>query len=121
MRKIMVVEDSAAMRGLIASVLSDIQDVSIVEAENGYEALRRLPREKVDLIVMDINMPDINGLELLGFIRKSPAYTATPVVIVTTEGREQDRARAMQLGANDYVTKPFEPTELVRVVGKYLT
>jgi two-component system chemotaxis response regulator CheY len=120
MRKIMVVEDSPAMRGLIASVLSQIQGVTIVEAENGYEALRRLPREAVDMIVMDINMPDINGLELLAFVRKNPSYTETPVVIVTTEGRDQDRQRALQLGANEYVTKPFEPADLVRIVGKYL-
>ena len=121
MQKIMVVEDSPAMRGLIASVLSQITDVSIVEAENGYEALRRLPRERVDIIVLDINMPDINGLELLAFVRQNPVYCTTPVVVVTTEGADQDRQRALRLGANDYVTKPFEPADLLRIVGKYLS
>ena len=120
MAKLMIVEDSAAMRGLIAAVLSDLEDLEIIEVSNGFEALKRLPREQVDLIVMDINMPDINGLELLAFVRKNPAYEKTPVVMVTTEGREEDRNRGMALGANAYLTKPFEPAELLKISRKLL-
>jgi len=116
MKKVMVVEDSPAMRGLIASILSQVDGLEVVEAENGYDALRRLPREAADLIIMDINMPDINGLELLSFVRKSPNYADVPVVIVTTEGSEQDRKRAQALGANAYVTKPFDPDDLLTTV-----
>ena len=86
------------MRGLIASILAQIEAVEIVEACGGYDALKRLPREQVDLIVMDINMPDINGLELLAFVRKNAAYAKTPVLIVTTEGGEEDRRRGHGLG-----------------------
>jgi two-component system chemotaxis response regulator CheY len=113
MVKVMVVEDSAAMRGLIASILSQIEDAEVIEVEGGFEALKRLPREAVDLIVMDINMPDINGLELLAFVRKSASYSSTPVLIVTTESGEEDRRRGMALGANGYLVKPFAPDELL--------
>ncbi|MEK7705948.1 MAG: response regulator [Myxococcota bacterium] len=120
MKKIMVVEDSPAMRGLIASILGQIEDIEVIEAENGYDALRRLPREAVDLIIMDINMPDINGLELLSFVRKSPSLAQTPVIIVTTEASEQDRKRAQALGANSYVTKPFKPEQLLAAAQQLL-
>ena len=120
MKKIMVVEDSPAMRGLIASILGQIEDIEVIEAENGYDALRRLPREAVDLIITDINMPDINGLELLSFVRKSPSLAQTPVIIVTTEASEQDRKRAQALGANSYVTKPFKPEQLLAAAQQLL-
>jgi two-component system chemotaxis response regulator CheY len=120
MAKVMVVEDSAAMRGLIASLLGQIEGIEVIEAESGFAALKRLPVEPVDLIVMDINMPDINGLELLSFVRKNPTYAKTPVVIVTTEGSEEDRRRGMALGANAYVAKPFEPEHLVGTVADLL-
>ncbi len=112
MRRLLVVEDSAAMRGLIASILAGLEAVEVVEVPSGYEALRRLPRETFDLIVMDINMPDINGLELLGFVRSHPTYATTPVLIVTTQAGEEDRRRAMSLGANAYLCKPFTPEAL---------
>lgn len=121
MVKVMVVEDSAAMRGLIASILSQIEDAEIIEVSGGFEALKRLPREAVDLIVVDINMPDINGLELLAFVRKSPSYAETPVLIVTTEGGEEDRKRGMALGANGYLVKPFEPDELLATARRLLS
>jgi two-component system chemotaxis response regulator CheY len=120
MVKVMVVEDSAAMRGLIASILGQIEDVEIIEVAGGFEALKRLPREVVDLIVVDINMPDINGLELLAFVRKSASYAETPVLIVTTEGGEEDRRRGMALGANGYLVKPFEPDELLATARRLL-
>jgi len=112
MRKVLVVEDSPAMRGLIASIVDQIEDCEVVEAPNGYEALKQLPRNTFSLIITDINMPDINGLELLSYIRKSPNYVDTPVLIVTTEAAERDRERGMALGASAYVVKPFEADEL---------
>ena len=120
MRKVLVVEDSPAMRGLIASILDEIEDCEIVEVANGFEALRRLPRDTFSLIITDINMPDINGLELLSFIRKSANSIKTPVLIVTSEGSERDRDRGMALGANAYVTKPFAPEELLSTVRRLL-
>ena len=119
-KKVMVVEDSQAMRGLIASLVGDLDDVEVVEVASGYEALKVLPREPADLIVMDINMPDINGLELLSFVRKSPAFKDIPVVMVTTEASKEDRKRGMALGANAYLTKPFDPDDLQETVRSLL-
>ncbi len=120
MRKVLVVEDSSAMRGLIASIVEQVEDCEVVEVGSGFDALRQLPRETFSLIVTDINMPDINGLELLSFIRKNPAYVQTPVLIVSTESSERDRAKGLALGANAYLTKPFAPEELRATVLRLL-
>jgi two-component system, chemotaxis family, chemotaxis protein CheY len=121
MRKVLVVEDSPAMRGLIASIVDQMGDFEVVEVASGFEALRLLPRHTFSLIITDINMPDINGLELLSFIRKNPTHVDAPVLIVSSESSERDRAKGMALGANDYLTKPFTPEELQAAVRKLLT
>jgi two-component system, chemotaxis family, chemotaxis protein CheY len=120
MRKVLVVEDSSAMRGLIASIVDQVEDCEVVEVAGGFDALRQLPRERFSLIITDINMPDINGLELLSFIRKNPNYVQTPVLIVSTESSERDRAKGLALGANAYMTKPFVPDELRATVLRLL-
>jgi len=78
------------------------------------EALRELPRGAYDLIVTDINMPDINGLELVSFVKSNSAYRSIPLLIISTEGSERDRMRGLQLGADAYLVKPFEPEALRR-------
>jgi len=120
MRKVLIVEDSSAMRGLIASIVDQIEGCEVVEVSSGFEALRKLPRETFSLIITDINMPDINGLELLSFVRKNPAYVQTPVLIVSTESSQRDRAKGLALGANGYLTKPFAPDDLLAAVRKLL-
>ena len=119
-RSILVVEDSATMRSLIASTLEDMGDYDITEASNGFEALKILPGHPFDLIITDINMPDINGLELVNFVKKHPTYKDTPLIIVTTEKAEEDRKKGMALGADDYITKPFSPDALQNSVKKLL-
>lgn len=117
MQRILIVEDSATMRSLLASSLEELEvPVKIVEAESGFEALRFLPREDFDLVVTDINMPDINGLELVSFIRQNKKYVDIPLVIVSTEGSERDRDKGLQLGADAYMVKPFDPDMLRQVV-----
>jgi len=116
----LVVEDSAIMRGIIVSSLSKLPQVRWVEAANGFEALRTLPQEKFDIILTDINMPDINGLELLSFLKNHPHYRTIPVVIISTEKSETDRKRGIELGADDYLTKPFEPGELENIIRRLL-
>lgn len=111
-RSILIVEDSATMRSLIVSTLEDLGDYEITEAGSGFEALKILPAHSFDLIITDINMPDINGLELINFVRKHPTYNKTPLIIVTTEKSEEDRKKGMALGANRYITKPFSPSDL---------
>ena len=94
--------------------------VKIVEAGSGFEALRFLPREDFDLVITDINMPDINGLELVSFIKNSEKYSSIPLIIVSTEGSERDRDKGLGLGADAYLVKPFDPEVLRRVVGDLL-
>lgn len=120
MKTALVVEDSAIMRGIIVSSLSNLQQVRSVEVTNGFEALKILPQEKFDIILTDINMPDINGLELLSFLKNHPHYRTIPVVIISTEKSETDRKRGIELGADDYLTKPFEPGELENIIRRLL-
>lgn len=108
------------MRGLIVSTLEAMDCFEIVEAGNGFEALRALPREKVDLVITDINMPDINGLELVNFCRSNPQYQKTPLIIISTEGSERDREKGLALGADAYLVKPFLPEELQQLVRRLL-
>ena len=119
-KKILVTEDSATMRALISSTLQAMGDYEIVEAANGFEALRILPRETFDLVITDINMPDINGLELVSFIKKNEQYNGIPLFIVSTEGSERDKEKGMALGADAYLVKPFSPTQLQELVRQYL-
>ena len=121
MQRILIVEDSATMRSLLASALTDLgTSVEITEAASGFEALRLLPREPFDLILTDINMPDINGLELLSFVKGNVAYRDIPLIIVSTEGSERDREKGLGLGADAYLVKPFEPDDLRRVASDLL-
>jgi two-component system chemotaxis response regulator CheY len=118
--KILIAEDSSTMRSLIVSTISAMGDYQLIEAANGFEALRILPREKVDLVITDINMPDINGLELISFIKNNPNYKDTPLFIISTEGSEKDRDKGLSLGADAYLVKPFNPVELQNLVLQYL-
>ena len=118
--KVLIVEDSKASREFIAATVECVDGVEAIATASGFEALKLLPRHRFDLIITDINMPDINGLELINFVKKNPNYRTTPLFIITTEGREQDRDRGMALGATEYRVKPFEPESLEGLVRRYL-
>lgn len=121
MPRILIVEDSPTMRALLASALEELEgSVKITQAESGFEALRVLPRERWDLIVTDVNMPDINGLELVSFAKGNAAYRHVPLIIVSTEGSERDRAKGLELGADAYLVKPFEPSDLCEIAAQLL-
>jgi two-component system chemotaxis response regulator CheY len=121
LKKILIADDSPTMRSLIVSTLEAMDDFELIEAANGFEALRILPREKVDLVLTDINMPDINGLELVSFVRNNQLYKDTPLVIISTEGSQRDREKGLALGADAYLVKPFSPEELQQLVAKLLS
>ncbi len=122
MKRILIVEDSPTMRALLNSALEGLEvPVKITEASSGFEALRCLPREPFDLIVTDINMPDINGLELVSFAKSNNAYRSIPLIIVSTEGADRDRERGLELGADAYLVKPFEAEYLREVVTDLLS
>jgi len=117
---ILVVDDSAAMRSLLVSTLESLGPVTILQAPNGFEALRILPRQEINLLLTDINMPDINGLELLNFVRSNPLYKELPVVIISTEGSRKDVDKGLSLGASEYLVKPFLPEQLLEIVRRFL-
>jgi len=119
-KTILIADDSAAMRRMIVSTIELLDDYRIVEACSGFEALRILPHEKVDLILTDINMPDINGLELISYLRNNPNYKATPIIIISTEGSQKDIDRGKMLGADEYLVKPFNLTRLQELVIFYI-
>ncbi len=121
MKSILIVEDSATTRALIRAVVEELGDFNIVEAPTGFEALKLLPTQEFDSILTDINMPDINGLELINFIKSNPRYNHIPLIIVSTERSEEDKKRGLALGANAYVTKPFKASELQEILKKVLT
>ncbi len=120
MKNVLIVEDSKAIRSMIRVALEEAGDFFAVEAGNGFEALKTLPSKRFDLIITDINMPDINGLELIGYVKGNPAYHGIPLVIVSTEKSEEDKKRGLALGAAGYVVKPFKKEELVSVVKQVL-
>jgi two-component system chemotaxis response regulator CheY len=108
------------MRGLIRATVEQMPDFTSFEAGSGFDALKALPAHKFDLIITDINMPDINGLELISFVKGHPQYKETPLIVVSTEKSEEDRKRGMTLGASGYLVKPFKGNELQDMVRKVL-
>jgi len=115
MARILVVEDSSAVRAFIRAALEgtpelfdvSADDVEVVDASSGFDALRLLPRGHYDLVITDINMPDINGLELVRFMRENERYRTVCIIVISTQSAERDRARALALGANAFLAKPF--------------
>lgn len=120
MKNVLIVEDSKAIRSLIRIALEEEGEFFAVEAGNGFEALKLLPTRKFDLVVTDVNMPDINGLELISFVKGNAAYKDIPLIIVSTEKTDADKKRGMALGAAGYIVKPFRKEELTTVVRKAL-
>ena len=119
-KRVLVVEDSDATRSMIVAALDDPDRREVFEASSGFEALRLLPRHLFDVIVTDVNMPDINGLELIGFLKNHPQYKTIPILVVSTEVAQEDVDRALALGSEDYVKKPFSPEDLCRAVDRLL-
>jgi two-component system chemotaxis response regulator CheY len=121
MRSVLVVEDSVSARAFVRAVLEAPDfavkqgGVTVLEASCGFDAMRLLPRGPYDLIITDINMADINGLELIRFIRKSAHHRTTPLLIISSLRGEQDVDRGIALGANAYLAKPFTPEQLRQI------
>jgi two-component system chemotaxis response regulator CheY len=120
MKKVLVVEDSAAIRAMIVSIVETVPGIVCVDAEDGLAALKALPGDSFDAILTDINMPGLTGLELISFVRCHPSYSRIPIIIISTEKTDADRERGLSLGASDYITKPFAPNDLQRVIRQHL-
>lgn len=116
----LVVEDSPPMRKMIVFSLSRIRELAVVEADDGVDALRRMAATKFDIIITDINMPILDGLKLVKRLRADENYRDVPIIIITTEGADEDRRRALALGANAYITKPIQAPMVIKVVRETL-
>jgi two-component system chemotaxis response regulator CheY len=116
MTKILLVEDSFSMRAFVRTALESFDErlgkVEVSEASSGFDAMRLLPRGPYDLVITDVNMPDINGLELVRFMRASEQHRTTPILLISSQSSEKDRERALALGADAYLIKPFAPEAL---------
>ena len=116
----LIVEDSPTMRQLLAFTLRRLKDCRIIEAVDGVDALKKLTTERVDLVITDINMPMMDGLKLITVIRADARTKSLPIIIVTTEGAEEDRKRGLALGADAYIPKPIQPSDLLKTVASLL-
>ena len=120
MKRILVADDSLATRALVAAALADLADFQVERVSTGLEAIKLLSTTETDLIITDIHMPEINGLELVRFVKTSERLRQIPVIVISTEATEEDRERALRLGADDYLAKPFSAAQLRHVINKFL-
>ena len=110
--KILVVEDEADIRNLVAYHLNQ-ERFRVLEAENGEDALELVHKETPRLIMLDLMLPSLSGLEFCKIIRQNPETAQTPILMLTAKAGEADRVVGLELGADDYITKPFSPREMV--------
>jgi two-component system, chemotaxis family, chemotaxis protein CheY len=113
MPTILVVDDSPTIRRMVRAALGPLDDVGFIEAGSGLQAIETLAVERVHAVVLDLNMPDMHGLDVLRFLRSHQQYRELPVLILTTRGDEPSREAALQAGASAYMSKPFSPTALM--------
>lgn len=116
----LVVEDSPMMRQLLVFALSRLKQIRVTEADDGVDGLRKLAAGKFDIILTDINMPIMDGLKLVKRVRTDPAHKDVPIIVITTESSEEDRQRALALGANAYITKPIQAPQVIAKVRELL-
>lgn len=119
-KRALVVEDSPTMRQLIVLALRRLGGLEVLEANDGVDALKMLASKKIDILLTDINMPIMDGLKLVKRVRGDETHKEIPIVIITTEGADEDRSRAIALGANAYITKPIQPAQVTSKVKELL-
>ena len=116
-RKMLTVDDSSSVRKLVEFTLK-AKGFEVGSAEDGQAALELIAKEDFDAVILDINMPRMNGLEFLQKIRENDAFASIPVIMLTTEGQDEDKDKAIALGATAYIVKPFKPTQLLALIEK---
>ena len=117
---VLVVDDSPTMRRMVRTSLEGLGSVKFCEASSGLEAIERLALISVDLMILDLNMPEMHGIEVLQFVRAHKTYRDLPVVVLTTRGDQRSREEAATSGATQYLTKPFQASDLLAHVRKLL-
>jgi CheY-like chemotaxis protein len=115
-KRILIVDDSEMTRRLISTAVRRLGDIEYEEARDGFEALQKLPTKSFDLLFVDINMPNINGLELIDYCKQSDQYQHIPIVIISTEDSLKDQEKGLELGAFDFLMKPIRLDRLVEII-----
>lgn len=116
MPKILIADDSNMLRDMLKFALQDGGYSDISEASNGAEALQMSQREQFDLVITDVNMPDVNGLELIKALRSMPQYAKVPLLVLTTEKADDVKTQGKIVGATGWITKPFSPEQVLKAV-----
>ena len=115
-RNVLVVDDDAFIRKLITTTLEDVAGVHLIEARDGEEAVKLAEREHPELVFLDVAMPRLDGIEACRRMRQDPEIADTPIIMLTASARSEDESRAADAGADRYLTKPFSPLDLLRIV-----
>lgn len=118
-KRIITVDDSPSVRKMVEFSLKS-KGYTMGSAADGIEALELMRQEPFDAVILDVNMPRMNGLEFLEQIKNDENLAAIPVIMLTTEGQDEDRDKAMALGATAYIVKPFKPTQLLSLLEEIL-
>lgn len=116
-KTILIVDDSASLRQVVAIALRGA-GYEVIEACDGKDAMTKLDGQKVHLIISDLNMPNMDGIELITEIKKTPAYKFTPIIMLTTEGAQDRKDAGRQAGAKAWMVKPFKPDQMLAAVSK---
>jgi two-component system chemotaxis response regulator CheY len=116
-KAILVVDDSASMRQLVSFTVKDA-GYEVCEAVNGKEGLTKITDKKMDMVITDLNMPEMDGIEFIKHLRGKAAYRFTPILMLTTESQEGKKQEGKQAGASGWIVKPFKPAELMELVNK---
>lgn len=121
-KKILIVDDESHIRMLIEQTLEDLEDegVELLFAENGEEALALIEKETPNLVFLDVMMPKMNGMEVCHKVKKELKMTDVYIILLTAKGQEVDRQKGLEMGANKYMTKPFDPDEMLNIAEKIL-
>lgn len=119
-RRALVVDDQPSIRRVVRAYLETVQRCHVTEAVNGVDAIKHLLGHSFDLIITDLVMPEMTGLELLGYVRRHEQFRHIPVIMLTSQDDETDRRKALALGVSDYLVKPFAPMSMKPLVEKYL-
>jgi two-component system chemotaxis response regulator CheY len=118
-KTLLVVDDSASMRQLVSFTIKE-SGFDVLVAENGKDALAKASSAKMDMVITDLNMPEMDGIELIKQLRGKAEYKFTPIVMLTTESQDGKKQEGKQAGASGWIVKPFKPEQLMEVVKKYM-
>ena len=121
-KKLLIVDDEAHIRMLIEQTLEDLEDegVELLFAENGEQALQTITEERPNLVFLDVMMPKMNGMEVCQKVKKELHITDVYIILLTAKGQEVDRKKGLEMGADKYMTKPFDPDEMLDVATEIL-